>query len=1033
MAGNTEIFDEIVAPSVKQQLQDTADGLAALDKAFIQAANSANQLNEATASSKSPAQFKANAEASNAATQKIIENNEKARLSDIKLQQQREKAFDDYEKKLAKQASDQQKAQAQSDAIVQKQLANQAKIDAATAKAAQPIEQLKKAYADSRTETENLAVSQGRLSQAYLDSNEKTKGLKSELDAIKQGYGDNTGSVGKYENALNRLGGILTSRVFRLAGTFLITDLIIKGTEALFKYIAALNIFNPIASAAEQAQKALDETFKSADYTKGIEGLEKLQSTLDLQKTGFASADDVINQYNETIGKAYGQVDTLTQAQQGFINLSKDYIRSIELEAAANILLGQTSAFTADILTKNQKLQDDIDNKSKARADFEKTKTTNPDYYNDQKKSVETSIANSIAADKADIAENLKREQDYYDNSLKALDNFYTQRSDLSKKNGVAPGGNTGNDPIAALRNTVANQQLEIDKQRQQAIIDNEKKSFDVRIAAVKQFGEDEKEIADNNSKASVAGRKLSALQQEQIANDLSIKETEIANSTAKKIQELEKARDEKRKADFNNQLKIIKDNEALILDNDKSTYQQRIDAIAEFQTKSTNLISKGKKSGIITGSDADSLNGGVTKDVLTQTQQAQDKLNEILRKSLDDQLKDDQTTADKAVRVIQEANDKKLQSYEDERLGQSEIADKLYSQGKISEQKYRNDLLLIEDEYNIKRYQKQLDTDKSILEVRQSEYRTALNTVQDNDDAVPEPVKNNLKTAQSAVTGDQRNLTGAQNKYGKDQNDIAHQLTDGQKESIEIIGDVQKLQEDGSKIIEAGYQRQIDLLEQRKVLIENSANAEIEGINNSILSAKDKQNKINIINKQTAIAEQQLQAQENQIKKKQAKEERIAAIANLAEATAVAEIQAYAQTGPIAGTAFAIIIAALAAAELAAMLATPLPSYKDGTKYHKGGYALWGHGVEMATEPGGKQYLSPDTETLASFPVGTVITPHKDLLRMVKPDNISYTGREQIGWREVVAAIDRQKHPEQKRPYVNVNVYPDRSGYLRR
>lgn len=1030
MAGNTEIFDTLVSPDVKQQLADTTAGINALDAAFIKAAASANALNEATASSKSPSQFAKNAEASNAATQTIIANNEKTRLAEIKLQQAREKAFDDYEKKIQKQISDQQKAQQVANTNTQKQLDNQAKLDAANKKASEPFNQLKKAYQDSAQETGNLAVAQGKLSQAYLDSNEKTKALKSELDSIKQGYGDSTGSVGKYENALNRLGGILTSRVFRLAGTFLITDLVIKGTEALYKYIAALNIFNPIASAAEQSQAALDEAFKSADFTKGIEGLEKLNSSIDLQKSGFASADDVINQYNETIGKAYGNVDTLTAAQQGFIDNSKDYIRSIELEAAANILLGQTSAFTADILTKNQKLQDDIDDKSKARADFEKTKTTNPDYYNDQKQSVETSIANSIASDKKDIANNLQREQDYYNNSIKALDNFYVQRSDLNKKHGVPNGGNGGNDAIANLRNTVANQALEIDKQRQQAIIDNEDKSLSVRIAAVEKYGEDEKKIAENNYNNDIAGKKLSALEKEKIDNDLSIKEIDIQNATDKKIQELEKQRAEKAKADFNDQLKTIKENEEKILNAETSTYKMRIDAIAKFQTDSNNLINKAKKNKVITPGAATSLLGGIDNDAQTQTQQAFSKLTEKLNKELQEFFKIDKDNADKTVEALIEINDNYLEKLQQSRQDDIDDVNDLYKRGILDKQQYQDQLLKIEDDYNVKRLQKQLATDQAILVIRQTEYGYALSQAKGNDSAIPDSIKSAVSGAKAKVKTDKSDLSNAGVKQSTDNEDIARkEREEAVKPYEEGIKDASQIAQDASKAIQQEYQHEIDLLEAKKTLIQDTAQSEIDAVNGSILSEKDKQNKINVINKQAKAAQAQITNQENQIKNKQAKAQKEEDIVQATAKTALAVISTFAELGYPAGIVGAAIVAALGAAEIAVIAAQPLPKFEKGG-LTAGGGLIWGErGMEMATLPGGERMFSPGSATYATMPKGTLITPHKDLMAQIGKSNYD---RSDIGWREVVLALNRQKQPEQKRPYVKVNVYTDRSGLRR-
>ncbi|MFI5158607.1 MAG: hypothetical protein ACHQF4_07055, partial [Sphingobacteriales bacterium] len=943
------------------------------------------------------------------------------------------------EKKLAKQQADQEKA-------TQKQLANQAKIDAANKKAAEPFNQLTQSYKDSQKETQNLAVSQGRLSQAYIDSNAKTKALKAEIDSINEGYGNSTGSVGKYEKALTRLGGILNSRALRLGVSFVIYDVVEKSVEALYKYIAALNVFNPIASAAQQAQNALDETFKNADFTKGVEGIEKLQSTIDLQKKGFASADDVINQYNETIGKSFGFVDTLTQAQQGFIDKSKDYIRSIELEAAANILLGQTSQFTADTLTKNQKLQDDIDEKNRDKAKFEATKTSDPAYYNQYKSSVFNSINNSIAGDRKAITENLQREQEYYDNSVKALDNFYSQRTDIVKKNGGKTGGDT--DPIAGLHNDVANQALEKDKAIQQAIIDNEKASFNARISAAKKFGQDELDIVKNNTSLELEQTKAKGLQKDKIDNDASLKSLDIQNATAKKIQELEKARGEKAKAALNDRLKTVRDNEALILEDQSSTYQQRLDAIAKFQSESNAIINKGKKNGTLTGSDATALFTGIDKDAFSQRQDALNKYNDQLRKALEEKLKLTDDDGKATLAIAQQTSDRQLQILQDGRDRQAALLDKQYAKGKIDKKEYNDALLALDDEYNVDRLGQIAFQAQTVLEIKQAVLKNKIadvNNGSSNGGAIGDPLgfagdeyskatkiadlkaNSGVPEAQQAVFKAGQDLSAGVSKQGKDVVDAAQDAkTKKAKDFADAIGYAQQAQQDASKIIQDQYQHEIDLLERKRQIIDNTAKEQIAQVNQSILSEKDKQNQINVINAQAANAQAQITAKENAIKTKEAEAQKAESIASIIENTAVAVSAQLAIPG--AGIGLAVLVAALGAAQLATVIAQPIPKFEKGG-ITAGGGLIWGErGMELATLPSGERMLSPNSATYTTMPKGTVITPHLELMSALKPDRVNYSGGEQIGWKDVIQAIDRNGYREQKRNHTKV-IINDNSG----
>ena len=91
--------------------------------------------------------------------------------------------------------------------------------------------------------------------------------------------------------------------------------------------------------------------------------------------------------------------------------------------------------------------------------------------------------------------------------------------------------------------------------------------------------------------------------------------------------------------------------------------------------------------------------------------------------------------------------------------------------------------------------------------------------------------------------------------------------------------------------------------------------------------------------NKEDAI--KKLEAKKLKEKQKQAKANKAFAIAEIAINTAVALIRAYSDTGPIAGSVFAAIIAAIGASQIATVLAQPIPQYKDGaenlSKNHKG------------------------------------------------------------------------------------------------
>lgn len=96
--------------------------------AFIQAINKAESFNQALGKSASFKDFTDNQVKASEAISQVEAAQEKARIAEIKLQVAREKAFDDYEKKLQKQQQAEEKAAAKAEALAQKKADAEEKV-----------------------------------------------------------------------------------------------------------------------------------------------------------------------------------------------------------------------------------------------------------------------------------------------------------------------------------------------------------------------------------------------------------------------------------------------------------------------------------------------------------------------------------------------------------------------------------------------------------------------------------------------------------------------------------------------------------------------------------------------------------------------------------------------------------------------------------------------------------------------------------------------------------------------------------------
>lgn len=113
------------------------------------------------------------------------------------------------------------------------------------------------------------------------------------------------------------------------------------------------------------------------------------------------------------------------------------------------------------------------------------------------------------------------------------------------------------------------------------------------------------------------------------------------------------------------------------------------------------------------------------------------------------------------------------------------------------------------------------------------------------------------------------------------------------------------------------------------------------------------------LIRQEQEAKRQALEDKKRKEQEKQAKWDKAMKVFNIAIATALGIMQAYAQLGPIGGTVAAVIIAALGAAQTAAVLAKPIPKYEKGTEFHPGGFALVGEKrAEVIKEPNRLPYV---------------------------------------------------------------------------
>lgn len=204
---------------------------------------------------------------------------------------------------------------------------------------------------------------------------------------------------------------------------------------------------------------------------------------------------------------------------------------------------------------------------------------------------------------------------------------------------------------------------------------------------------------------------------------------------------------------------------------------------------------------------------------------------------------------------------------------------------------------------------------------------------------------------------------------------DMWDSLSDEEKIGY-VIGKFSKLASGLSSVMSAMYGRRIDDIEEEQEKLDEAANKEIERIEHledvGTISKEEAEARKRAAEDKTAKKNEELEKKKAALQMKQAKWDKANSIVQATIATALAVIKA------LPNLVLAGLVTAMGAAQIAAIIATPLPKYAKGTDYHKGGFAIVGDGGRsetILTESG--IYLTPSVPTLVDIPRGAQVLPY--------------------------------------------------------
>jgi tape measure domain-containing protein len=222
---------------------------------------------------------------------------------------------------------------------------------------------------------------------------------------------------------------------------------------------------------------------------------------------------------------------------------------------------------------------------------------------------------------------------------------------------------------------------------------------------------------------------------------------------------------------------------------------------------------------------------------------------------------------------------------------------------------------------------------------------------------------------------------------------DDAQAYREWELEKLRILEDIERAKREE---IEKTSKATADQLQKQLQFLGESINTAFNVIND--LRQEDMSAAEAIYNKEVAMAgtnvrakiaaEEKLYNAKKNAARKAARIERAQALFNIGLNTAQAIIGIWAQVPKfdfgISAAALTAIVTALGAAQMAAVLAQPIPAYEHGG-IAEGGTALVGEkGKELMIMPSGEKYLSPDRPSLLNLPQGTEIIPHDETQKIL-------------------------------------------------
>jgi hypothetical protein len=483
---------------------------------------------------------------------------------------------------------------------------------------------------------------------------------------------------------------------------------------------------------------------------------------------------------------------------------------------------------------------------------------------------------------------------------------------------------------------------------------------------------------------------------------------------------EIFKNSEERRKALFEVQKRILQDtidSSNSILENEKSTLEERIKAAQDFYDFSLMLANKQaafeldgfavqeneeKKKANKEISDKQTLanvlisiedkyaakrlqvNKTLSSEIIQLNTSLEKKVTDYTTKALNERNRKIEEAEKQEEAHRKNSHETELQNvknkYSQELL---ELEDK-FNNGLISEKKYNYEKLELQAKQQTDLLQLDIDFTKKTIELAETRAQASGN--QEDIDAVA--------AAKAKLADFEISLASVVSLFKKKKHDeelaqieeIFSKIAEISSEVTGLVGGfVNALAEKEKNRI----QEEIDLLEEKK-------QKDIEVANQTITNAQDRAAAIAVIEARANAQRQQLEIRQRQADERRARFEKAATIAKIITETALAVVHQLGTGDSFSAIGRAIAVGAIGAAQLAVAIATPIPKYKHGKgpgdRY--GGPAIVGDGgkSELIVREDGSMEMTPSKPALTYVKSKDIVLP--DAMEALKGMNKERTDK---------------------------------------